>query len=61
MRLRRLAPLDSAPVSMLPSKVRRGVRCTFSDLRAERDVLGSGALDLLLGRHGGILETTWSG
>jgi len=24
---------------------------TFTDLRAERDVLGGGALDLLLGRH----------
>ena len=26
---------------------------TFSDLGAERDVLGGGALDLLLGRHDG--------
>lgn len=27
---------------------------TFSGLRTKRDVLGSGALDLLLGRHVGL-------
>lgn len=32
--------------------VKLGGGLTFADLRSERDVLGGGALDLLLGRHG---------
>ncbi len=38
-------------------------RCmlTFTDLRAERDVLGGGALDLLLGRHDCGVENSFGG
>jgi len=37
--------------------VRGECMLTFADLRPERDVLGGGALDLLLGRHGCGIES----